>query len=142
MGTFFLAGTTNESAKGIILLSAGLVSAIAPVLLGFSLNILTAFSAKFLMGVSQSIFMALAMTYVQTGTPDRLRGRISSLYILHAGGIMAFANLGYGNLADIFGAPEILIVTGVIFLAIFIGLSSSDPILKSVYKGRKLQSIP
>ena len=142
VGTFFLAGTTNESAKGIILLSAGLVSAIAPVLLGFSLNILTAFSAKFLMGVSQSIFMALAMTYVQTGTPDRLRGRISSLYILHAGGIMAFANLGYGNLADIFGAPEILIVTGVIFLAIFIGLSSSDPILKSVYKGRKLQSIP
>ncbi len=141
-GTFLLAGTTNESAKGIILFSSGLISSIAPIILGFSLNILTAFSAKFLMGVSQSAFMALAMTYVQMGTPDRLRGRISSLYILHAGGIMAFANLGYGNLADIFGAPEILIATGLIFLAIFIALSSSDPVLKSVYKGKMVQTIP
>ena len=64
---------------------------------------------------------------------------IRDRYILHAGGIMAFANLGYGNLADLFGVPEILIVTGVIFLGAFVALSSIDPVLKDVYRGKNVQ---
>ena len=88
-----------------------------------------------MMGASQSSFMALSMTYVQILAPDEMRGRISSLYILHAGGIMAFANLGYGNLADLFGATEILIVTGLIFFIAYISISLVDPILRRVYRG-------
>ncbi|HAL46244.1 MAG TPA: hypothetical protein DCP37_00650 [Dehalococcoidia bacterium] len=86
------------------------------------------------MGASQSVFMALTNTYVQTIVPDRLRGRISSLYLLHAGGVMAFANLGYGFLADVFSAPPILIVTGTMFVAVVLGMALSQADLRRVYR--------
>ena len=86
------------------------------------------------MGLSQATFMALTSAYVQTIAPDRLRGRISSLYILFAGGIMAFANLGYGFAADEFSAPPILLITGVIFIAVVLALTAGQPILRSIYR--------
>ena len=66
--------------------------------------------------------------------PDRLRGRISSLYILHAGGIMAFANLGYGIAADSISASPILFVTGIIFVAVVILLGAGQPVLRQIYR--------
>ena len=47
---------------------------------------------------------------------------------------MAFANLGYGFMADAFSAPPILLVTAVIFLVIVVGLSRSQPVLRQVYR--------
>ena len=86
------------------------------------------------MGGAQSAFMALTNTYVQTIAPDRLRGRISSLYILHAGGIMAFANLGYGFIADAFSAPPILMATAAAFLLFLLSANVSLPDLRRVYR--------
>ena len=82
--------------------------------------------------------MAITNAYVLMIAPDRLRGRISSLYVLHAGGIMAFANLGYGFLADQYSAWAIFIVTGVLFVAVVIGLSGSQPLLRRVYRTGQL----
>ena len=138
VGTFLISGIGSEKRKGFVLIATGLISAISPIGLGFSTTLGPAFIFKFLMGASQSTFMALTMTFVQLFTPDHVRGRVSSLYILHAGGIMAFANLGYGNLADLFGVSEILIVTGVVFLSAFVALVSTDPVLKDVYKGKNI----
>ena len=78
--------------------------------------------------------MALTNTYIQSIVPDRIRGRISSLYVLHAGGIMAFANLGYGFVADVFSAPPILFIAGVTFVAVIIALSGGQPVLRRVYR--------
>ena len=89
----------------------------------------------FFIGACQASFMSVTKTMVQKIVPDGIRGRIMSLYLLHAGGIMAFANLGYGNLADLFGATEILVVTGLIFFIAYISISLVDPILKRVYRG-------
>ena len=135
IGTFLIAGIQNDKRKGTLFLVSGVISALSLVGLGISSEIFPSFIAKFLMGASQSSFMALSMTYVQILAPDEMRGRISSLYILHAGGIMAFANLGYGNLADLFGATEILVVTGLIFFIAYISISLVDPILRRVYRG-------
>lgn len=140
-GTFLLAGVRDEKQKGLLLLYMGLLSGLSPLILGFSFNISMAFIATLVMGATESIFMALTSTYVQLVTPDRLRGRVTSLYILHAGGIMAFANLGYGYLADLYNAPNVLIVTGILFFLFFTGISFSDPILKSVYKGRDVSEL-
>lgn len=140
-GTFLLAGVRNDRRKGLILLTMGISSGISPLLLGFSFGISTAFASTLIMGATESVFMALTATYVQLVIPDRLRGRITSLYILHAGGVMAFANLGYGYLADIYNAPNVLIVTGILFLVFFAGMSFSDPILKSIYKGKDISAL-
>ena len=140
-GTILLAGVRNDRRKGLLLLSMGVLSGLSPLILGFSFSISVAFIATLVMGATEAIFMALTATYVQLVTPDRLRGRVTSLYILHAGGIMAFANLGYGYLADIYNAPNVLIVTGLLFFIFFIGMSFSDPILKSVYKGKDVSEL-
>ena len=111
-----------------------------PVLDGFgelcqqSPPIILAVAVSAVMGGAQSAFMALTNTYVQTIAPDRLRGRISSLYILHAGGIMAFANLGYGFIADAFSAPPILMATAAAFLLFLFSANVSLPDLRRVYR--------
>ena len=131
-----MAGIRSETGKGMLLLLTGIVSSLPPIALGLSSDISISFFASFLMGASQSMFMALTITYVQLATPDQFRGRVSSLYILHAGGIMAFSNLGYGELADTFTAPIILVITGGLFLIVFSSIGIWDKVLKSTIKGK------
>ena len=136
IGTFLLAGVRNEAGKGRLLLLTGIVSSVSPIALGLSSDISISFIASFLMGASQSTFMALTITYVQLATPDQYRGRVSSLYILHAGGIMAFANLGYGELADTFTAPIVLVITGGLFLIVFSSIGIWDKVLRKTMAGK------
>ena len=134
IGTFIMAGVRNDRRKGQWLMWTGIVSGLTPILLAFSPNAMIAISVCVVMGASQSTFMALTTTYVQTIAPDRLRGRISSLYILHAGGIMAFANLGYGFTADAFSAPPILYISAILFLAFLSAFGITLPDLRRVYR--------
>jgi MFS family permease len=133
-GMMVIAGMRSERRKGQALLLTGLASGISPVLLALSGNIPVAVLFAASMGASQATFMALTGTYVQTMAPDALRARISSLYALHAGGIMAFANLGYGFIADALSAPPILITTGLLFIAVVAGLAVGEPIMRQVYR--------
>ena len=134
VGMMGLAGVRDDRLKGRILLVTGVASAATPVMLAGSTSIAVAVLLAGAMGAAQATFMALSNTYVQMMVPDSLRARISSLYILHAGGVMAFANLGYGFLADEFSAPPILIVTGALFLAVVVALSANQPILRQVFR--------
>ena len=134
IGTVIMAGVRDDRRKGQWLLWTGIISGLTPILLAFSPNAMPAVAVMVVMGGAQSTFMALTTTYVQTIAPDRLRGRISSLYILHAGGIMAFANLGYGFTADVFSSPPILYVTAILFLAFLSAFGISIPDLRRVYR--------
>ena len=142
VATILMAGVRSERNKGRWLLWTGVISGIIPILLAFSPSIAPALMVSALMGGAQSVFMALTTTYVQTLAPDRLRGRISSLYILHAGGIMAFSNLGYGFMADIFSAPPILYVTAAIFLVFIFFANVTLPDLRRVYRTGRAQVVP
>ncbi|MDP6453227.1 MAG: MFS transporter [SAR202 cluster bacterium] len=132
--TLAMAGVRNERRKGQMLIWTGIMSGVTPVLLAFSPTVAIAVVAMAAIGASQSVFMALTSTYIQTVVPDRIRGRISSLYILHAGGVMAFANLGYGFMADALSAPLILIVTGVMFVAVVLSMALGQADLRRVYR--------
>ena len=134
VGTMLLAGVRSEKVKGQLLIWTSLFSGLTPMLLAASVNVPMGVAASVGMGLSQATMMALTSTYIQTLAPDGLRGRISSLYILHAGGIMAFANLGYGFAADYISAPPILFVTGVIFVAVVILLGAGQPVLRQIYR--------
>ena len=153
VGTLLMAGVRNERRKGQWLIWTGVASGLTPIWLAFSPNLASgltplalAFSpgvvisvlASAAMGASQSTFMALTTTYVQTVAPDRLRGRISSLYVLHAGGIMAFANLGYGFVADAFSAPPILYISAVAFLIFLAGISTGQPDVRRIYQSGRV----
>jgi len=140
VGILLLAGVRSEKLKGQLLIWTGLFSGITPMILAVSFNVPFGVMASVGMGLSQATMMALTSAYVQTLAPDRLRGRISSLYILFAGGIMAFANLGYGFAADAFSAPPILLITGILFVAAVLALGLGQPILRQVY--RTGQAVP
>lgn len=127
---FFVSGLRDDKWKAQTLLLTAITSGVTPMILGISGNLPVAFLASFGMGASQASFMALTNTYVQSICPDRLRGRISSLYILHAGGIMAFANLGFGFIADIFSATPVLVVASGIYTVIIVLLFASQPLLR------------
>ena len=142
IGMMILAGVRDDRRKGQFLLITSIASAIAPILLATSTNVSMAILFSGLMGGVQATFMALTNTYVQIMAPDRLRARISSLYILHAGGIMAFANLGYGFMADVVTAPPILATTGVGFLIVVMALGSGQPKLRKVFRSGLVLSPP
>lgn len=134
VGMALIAGVRSEKRKGQLVLYMAVASGVAPALLAISGSVPMALFFTAMMGASQATFMALTNTYVQIMAPDRLRARISSLYVLHAGGTMAFANLGYGFMADIFTAPPILITTGALFVFIVVSLCFGQPIMRNVYR--------
>lgn len=133
LGMLALLGVRDERRKGQLLMVTGLLSGVSPILLALSGTVPLAVLSAGAMGASQATFMAITNMYVQTLAPDRLRARISSLYLLHAGGIMAFANLGYGFLADVFTAPLILLTTSAVFIAVVVSTGAGQPILRRVY---------
>jgi MFS family permease len=138
IATLSIAGIRSDLMKGRIFMFMGLFSGVTPILLAFSAVLPVAFLSCVAMGVSQAGFMALANTYVQRLAPDYLRGRISSLYILHAGGIMAFSNLGYGFAAELFSSRLILFVTGTLFIVVLITMGMGHPFFRRIYKTGKI----
>ena len=134
VGLVLMAGVRNDKRKGQLLMWTGVAGGVAPMLLALSGNVPLAVVLAAAMGAFQATFMALTNTYVLAMSPDRIRGRIASLYTLHAGGIMAFANLGYGYVADEFSAPPIFFVTGAVFIVVLLSLAMGQPILRRVYR--------
>jgi MFS family permease len=103
---------------------------------------LATFSA-ILMGSSQAMFMAVTAVLLQEVVPDAIRGRVMSLYLMSAGGIMAFANLGFGALADALGAPLLFLVPASIFLAIVFGSALGERRIRTIFRtGSARQPVP
>ena len=134
VGTILMAGVRNDRRAGQWLIWTGMFSGLSLNMLALSPNVPIAVLAAVGVGASQSTFMALTNTNIQIIVPDRLRGRVSSLYSLHTGGSMAFANLGYGFLADGFSAPPILFVTGVLFVVIMPATTFGQADIRRLYR--------
>ncbi len=121
-----IAGVQSEKNRGRLLLWMGVISSLGNLGLAASQDMTTALIAAAVMGGAQGGFMTLTAVIIQAIVPDSIRGRVSSIYLLHIGGMMALFNLANGNLADVFGAPAVLAVTSTAFigvLAISLGLA-------------------
>jgi MFS family permease len=134
--SIFLAGVRREASRGWLFWYCGLLSGITPCLLalattmpialsighdrGLFLGASLAMIGVFGMGASQSGYMTLTHTMIQTIAPDWVRGRIGGIYSIHIGGTMALVNLFNGALADSFGAPLLLIVGGMSFVVMML----------------------
>ncbi len=57
--------------------------------------------ATVLIGISLTGFMTTAAIMLQSVAPDHFRGRITSIYLMPSGDIMAFSYFANGVLADI-----------------------------------------
>lgn len=129
-----LAGISNDITKGRLFFIFGIVSGLAPIALGLSPNLIVALVCAVLMGMSQAAFMTLTHTMIQSIVPDSVRGRVAGIYSMHIGGMMASANLFNGALADIVGAPQLLIGTGIAFVLVVV-LSWQFMTMRLIYRG-------
>lgn len=141
VGTFVLAITSGRS-RGPLLLITALAGGLAPVLISASMNLPAAAVSAALMGSSQAMFMALSAVFLQEIVPDAVRGRVMSLYLMSAGGVMALANLALASLADVWGAPVLFLVPGLAFVAVVLLTSLSGPYLPSLYRKGRLAAAP
>lgn len=117
IGTFTLAVMTGIR-RGPLLFAMALFSGYAPIQMSFSMNMASAAFSATVMGASQAMFMALSAVLLQEAVPDAIRGRVMSLYLMSAGGIMAIMNLGFGTLADRTGAPVLFAIPGGVFVIV------------------------
>ena len=98
-----------------MLLNLSLISGLSPIFLALSSNIYLATTAAIIIGLSQSGFMTLTHTMIQSVTDDGVRGRVGAVYSVHIGGIMALMNLVNGRMSDI-SIPDINIFGQIISL--------------------------
>ncbi|MFN8524684.1 MAG: MFS transporter [Chloroflexota bacterium] len=82
-----------------------------------------------LMGLSQAVYLATNNTLVQLATPDELRGRVMSLYMM-TWGLMPLGSLPQGILADLFGAPIVGATAGLLAGAVVLYAAIRLPALR------------
>lgn len=68
-------------------------------------------------GFAQMVFSAPSNTLIQTVTPDYLRGRVMSVYMMVFAGSIPPGNLLTGGLAHLWGAPITLLIEAVLSLS-------------------------
>lgn len=133
VGTFALAMTTGTG-RGPLLFWTAMASGISPMLMAGSHHVPHAAVGAILMGSSQAMFMALSAVLLQEVVPDDIRGRVMSLYLMSAGGVMAFMNLGFGAMADRTGAPMLFFLPGAAFVMITLASLATGPYLRRIYR--------
>ena len=115
-----LAPIRGEGLRGRLFLLTALFSSLGIVVLGLAPSLPIAVLGTVVIGVSQTGFMTLATMMIQSEAPDAFRGRITSIYLIHAGGIMSFSYFANGVLADVFAPSWILTVGGLAYLGVVV----------------------
>ena len=84
-------------------------------------------------GFAQIAFSATSNTTLQTVTPDYLRGRVMSVYMVVFAGSVPLGNLFTGGMAHLFGAPiALLIGAGLSLIAAIVGWILRSPAEKNL----------
>jgi MFS family permease len=138
VGAFLLAGFARRVHCGYLFFATSILSGLTLVPLGYAVSWPGALLAAAAVGLTQSMFIALATTLLQIATPDHVRGRVLGLYWGSTGGVMGISNLATGRLADVLGAGPMLALPGLAFGAVTV-LTLSAPTLRAIY-GRRLPS--
>lgn len=118
IGTLLLAAIKGDRTRGSLYWITALISGGSLSLLAISRTHVLAIAAVVLVGASQATFMTLSLGYIQHMTENHLRGRVTSLYLVLAGGLMSLANLGYGALSNVIEPQWIMASTGILFMVI------------------------
>jgi len=113
-----LAGVRSDANRGRLFLLLGAASGLAPMAMAFSTSTELSMLTMVAMGASQAGFMTITHTIIQSIVDDGFRGRVSGIYAMHVGGIMAVANLTNAAVADFVNAPIVMAAGGVLFIAV------------------------
>ena len=131
--SLLMANLRTDRSKGRWLFVMGVASGLAPIGLGLTSLYSLALPLAFMVGASQTAFMSMTNAFILGAVPDSVRGRMSSLSMMHAGGMMGFASLANGQIADQFGATFAFVIMGVVYLVVLAFLVQLGAALRSVF---------
>ena len=134
VGTLIVSMIRDDASLGRMFFLVGIGSGLAIFVLGLATTPQLAVTGGVLAGATQASFMAVTVVFVQRVTPDALRGRVMSLYIMLAAGQMAFVNYGFGWLSDYTGVRPLLVVAGTLWCAGFAAAAMLLPELRSLVR--------
>jgi MFS family permease len=118
VGGLRLAATAARTNRSRLLAGAGLAIAVGLTGIGISQSYPITLLCFVIAGWGTVTFNASSNTLLQTITPDRLRGRIMSLYMVALLGLMPFGGVLLGALADRLGSAVAVAIGGVVYGAI------------------------
>ena len=133
ISSIFVGGIVSHLTRGRVFLLLGFTSSLTPIGLGLSEQTGLSVIAAVLMGLGTAGFMTITHTIIHSVVPDEIRGRVASVYSMHVGGSMAFANLLYGRLADFWPAGNIMAIAGAAFTAVVIGTIIASGFWRGIY---------
>ena len=133
LSSIFVGGIVSHLTRGRVFLLLGFTSSLTPIGLGLSSQTGLSIIAAVLMGLGTSGFMTVTHTVIHSVVPDEIRGRVASVYSMHVGGSMAFANLLYGALADFWQAGMIMAVSGAAFTLVVVGTLVGSGFWRGIY---------
>jgi MFS family permease len=115
--TLLMAGDIKRKGIAVVMAAVGFAASLA--LLGVSQWFSMAVAAVIVLGVTDSVSVAIRRTVVQLLSPDDMLGRASSLIVVFAQTTNGLGALLAGSAAQFIGAPNSLLVgSGVCFLMI------------------------
>src|SRR5262245_8788590 len=117
VGALLLAGFARRVHRGYLFFATSILSGLTLLPLGYAVSWPGTLIAAAAVGLTQSVFIALATTWLQIVTPDSVRGRVLGLYWGAGSGVMGIGNLVIGRLTDGFGAGPMLALPGLAFVA-------------------------
>jgi MFS family permease len=92
-------------------------------------------------GFAQIAFAAISNTTLQTVTPDYLRGRVMSVYMVVFAGSVPLGNLFTGGMAHLFGAPIALLIGASLgLIAAIVGWILRSPAEKNLAEASLISS--
>jgi len=137
IGALTLGTLVKGRSPASLLLGAAITVSSLTLLLAGVRNFWAAMSVLTLVGFSQIVFLASSNTTLQMAVPDRMRGRIMSLYAFVWVGVTPLGSLFVGTIAEWFGISAAYAAGGGMGLACVLGLglmwkrgrARSDPAL-------------
>src|SRR5262249_57682125 len=92
-GAVPLAGFAQRIHCGYLFFATSILSGLTLVPLAYAVSWPGALLAAAAVGLTQSMFIALATTLLQIAIPDQVRGRVMALYWGSPGGVIGVSNL-------------------------------------------------
>ena len=140
-GALFLASRRNIIGLGKLIVVAGILYGIGLSVLSLSNYLVLSLFIAVAVGFSLMLQMASCNTILQTIVEDKKRGRVISLFVMARRGVESFGSLVAGAFAHSFGAPDTLMIGGIICLLASIVFATKLSLLKatsiSFYKDMK-----
>ena len=124
MGRFHRMGTAA------LIVQAGLGAVI--VLFAWSRMPMLSYGLLFLAGLGQIVVFSLANSIVQLIVPNEMRGRVMSIYMVSFRGGMPLGSLAAGALANIYSAPSVLAVNGVLLMLVAVVVLATYTKLRAI----------